>query len=128
MIPSFSSKGFGFKKKDKSEENDVSEVFDALEVSKEFLTESILISAYDIFYGHIPFSEELIFTDFTIIDSGGYETGTSYDLSTISKFNYDLKDWDIEKFESILSKWPEHKAAIAVSLIMEITDFTRKSN
>lgn len=115
LVPSFSSKGFGFKKKKVGEKNDVSEVADALEFSKEFLTESLLISAYDIFYNHIPFSEENICTDITFLDSGGYESGGTYDLSTVSKFNYDVKEWKVEFLEEVLNNWPEHKAAVAVS-------------
>lgn len=115
LIPSFSSKGFSFKKKKKKRDPDVSETLDALEYSKEFLTESLLISAYDIFYKHLPFTETSICTDVTIIDSGGYECGGTYDLSTTTKYNYDLKDWNIENYKKVLLEWPEHKAAIAVS-------------
>ncbi|MEO8398273.1 MAG: hypothetical protein ABI550_00515 [Ignavibacteriaceae bacterium] len=115
LVPSFSSKGFAFKKKKKKKDADVSESLDALEFSKEFLTESLLVSAYDMYHKHIPFTEEHISTEITFLDSGGYESGNAYDLSTTSKFNYDLKNWDLEKLKEVLNKWPEHKAAIAVS-------------
>ena len=71
LVPSFSSKGFGFKDKIKDSLFDVSEVTDALEFSKEFLTESLLVSAYDLFYAHIPYIESTLCTDLIIIDSGG---------------------------------------------------------
>ncbi len=115
MVPSFSSKGFAFKRKRKKTDNDVSEVVDALEFSKEFLTECILVSAYDIFHKHINFQEKDICTNVTIIDSGGYESGDTYDISTTTKFNYDLKEWDVNKLINVLDSWPEHKAAIVVS-------------
>ena len=115
LVPSFSSKGFAFKKKSKKKDPDVSEVAEALEFSKEFLTESLLVSAYDIYYNHIPFTEDDICTEITILDSGGYETGNSYDLSMTSKFNYDIKNWDVTKLEQMIQSWPEHKAAIIVS-------------
>lgn len=115
LVPSFSSKGFAFKKKKRKKDADVSESLDALEFSKEFLTESLLVSAYDIFHKHIPFTEDDISTEVTFLDSGGYESGNTYDISTTSKFNYDLKHWDLEKLKEVLNKWPEHKAAIAVS-------------
>lgn len=115
LIPSFSSKGFSFKRKKKKRDPDISETVDALEYSKEFLTESLLISAYDIYYKHLPFTEESICTDVTIIDSGGYECGGTYDLSTTTKYNYDLKEWNVDNYKKILMEWPEHKAAIAVS-------------
>lgn len=115
LVPSFSSKGFAFKKKKRKNDPDVSESLDALEFSKEFLTESLLVSAYDMYHKHIPFKEEDISTELTFLDSGGYESGNTYDISTISKFNYDLKHWDVEKLKEVLNNWPEHKAAIAVS-------------
>ncbi|WP_343748006.1 hypothetical protein [Fluviicola sp.] len=115
MVPSFSSKGYGFKKKRSKRAPDTSEVADAFQFAKEFLTETLLVSAYDIFYSHIPFDEDSICTELTFIDSGGYETGGGYDISATSKFNYDIKAWDVNQLNRVLSKWPEHKAAIAVS-------------
>lgn len=109
LVPSFSSKGFSFKK------NDESEAIDALKVSKEFLTESLLISAYDLYHKHFPFSEDNICTEVTIIDSGGYETSDIYDLSATTKYSYPIKDWSLEKYEEIICKWPEYKAGIIVS-------------
>lgn len=115
LVPSFSSKGFSFKKKQSKDDPDVSEVVDALEFSKEFLTESILISAYDIYHQHITFKEQDIFTEVTFIDSGGYETGAGFDMATTTKYNYDLKQWDKIQLEEVLSVWPKHKSAIVVS-------------
>ncbi len=115
MVPSFSSKGFGFKKKTKKKDPDVSEVVEALEISKEFLTECLLVSAYDIFHKHITFGEEQICTDITLLDSGGYESGETYDISTTSKYNYDVKEWKRENLETVLNNWPEYKPAIIVS-------------
>jgi hypothetical protein len=115
MVPSFSSRGFGFKKKVKKTHPDISEVMDALDFSKEFLTECMLVSAYDIFHKHISFKEEHMCTDVTLLDSGGYESGETYDISTTSKYNYAVKEWNKESLISILDTWPEYKAAIIVS-------------
>ncbi len=109
LVPSFSSKGFSF------DSRGVSEATDALNLSKEFLTECLLLSAYDLYHKHIPFSEEYLCTDFTIIDSGGYETSNIYDFSAIAKYSYPIKDWSLEKYESIIDQWPTHKAGIIVS-------------
>jgi len=109
LIPSFSSKGFSFDSKGQSEATD------ALNLSNEFLTESSLMSAYDLYYKHIPFSEEYICTDVTFIDSGGYETSDIYDFSAIAKYSYPVKDWDLDKYETIINGWPGHKAGIIVS-------------
>ncbi len=109
MIPSFSSKGFVFTKKG------VSEATELLKMSHEFLTESLLISAYDLHYKFIPHSEEVFPTEITIIDSGGYETSDIYDLSATSKYSYPIKKWDQVKYEKVIDSWPQHKAAMIVS-------------
>lgn len=110
LIPSFSSKGFSLNNKD------VSESTEALEVSKEFLTESLLISAYDIHHKHIPFLEEkYICTEVTFIDSGGYETSDVYDLSTTVKYIYPSKKWTLEEYKEVLNNWPKHKASVIIS-------------
>ncbi len=109
MVPSFSSKGFTFNKQQ------VSEATDALKVSKEFLTESILVSAYDLYHKHIPFSDEFLPTEITLIDRGGYETSDVYDLSASTKYSYPIKEWDLGKYEEILGLWPQHKAGMIVS-------------
>lgn len=109
MVPSFSSKGFIFNKAG------FSEAADALKVSKEFLTESLLVSAYDLYHKHLPFSDEFLPTDVTILDSGGYETSDVYDLSASSKYSYPVKQWDQKNYEEIINQWPRHKAGIIVS-------------
>jgi len=109
LVPSFSSKGFSFNKKN------VSEATTALKVSKEFLTECLLVSAYDLYHKHIPYSEEYICTEITFIDSGGYETSEIYDLSATAKYSYPTKKWALDKYEEILERWPKQKAGIIVS-------------
>lgn len=109
LIPSFSSKGFSFNNRGESEANG------ALTVSKEFLTESLLISAYDIFHGHFPVEDDYTITDLTVIDSGGYETSGFYDLSATTKHNYPIKDWSQDNLEEVLNRFPMHKAAVIVS-------------
>src|SRR4051812_1908777 len=80
LIPSFSSKGFSFNVKG------ASEAAEAIDLSKEFLTDSSLLSAYDLYHNHIPFTEDYICTDFTFLDSGGYETSEIYDFSATAKY------------------------------------------
>ena len=109
LVPSFSSKGFTFKK------NNISEIVDVLLMSQEFLTASALISAYDLYHEHIPFTEQILGTELTILDSGGYETSDIYDLSSTSKYSFPIKDWSQNKYEQIITKWPAHKAGIIVS-------------
>lgn len=111
LIPSFSSKGFARSKKD-----DKSEIGKILAFSGEFLTEAFLISAYDIFYGHIPpprslpFIPELIF-----LDSGGYEISTDRDYSSVIDPLPAPGPWNLPKLESVLSKWPDEIPLVIVS-------------
>lgn len=108
LVPSFSSKGFGFNSNGKSE---ISNIF---EVTSEYLTEIMLISAYDIAYDYIPMPDKAM-TDFTIVDSGGYEISNIHDLSTIYMQQGEKKEWDINKLKHIFDKWPEHIPGIFVS-------------
>src|SRR5437016_10206472 len=76
LIPSFSSRGFRSRQ---SGEKEVGKLFNA---SKEQLTESMLISAYDLFHKHLkPPARGL--TNITFVDSGGYEIADYQDLSEI---------------------------------------------
>src|SRR5688500_5201088 len=80
LIPSFSSKGFSVDK------DGISETATALKITSESIYESMLISAYDIHYGYIPLGEiSGAFPQITFVDSGGYETSDSFDLSTTFK-------------------------------------------
>jgi hypothetical protein len=111
LIPSFSSKGFAKSKKDSK-----SEVGIILAAAGEFLTETYLISAYDIYYGHLPGPSELPFTpEMIFLDSGGYEISTDRDYSSVIDPLPAPEKWDIEKWESIISAWPEEFPLVAVS-------------
>jgi hypothetical protein len=111
LIPSFSSKGFARSKKEKK-----SEIPKILEAAGEFLTEAFLISAYDIYYGHLPPADSLTASaDLIYVDSGGYEVSTDRDYSSVID-PLPLPDkWDIEKLYSVLDAWPDEKPAVIVS-------------
>ncbi len=66
LVPSFSSKGFGINK------DGDSEVRKICSVASEYLTETMLISAFDLSCGHLSMPDSAI-TELTFIDSGGYE-------------------------------------------------------
>lgn len=89
LIPSFSSKALV----------DIRPVFEALQAS---ITESLLISAYDIFYDRInaptsPFAEVLF------IDSGGYEISKDYDIMDPMYPSPEAHSWSIGQYIDVLN-------------------------
>jgi len=76
LVPSFSSKALGFNKGGKSE---LRKVFD---LASSGLTDIMLVSAFDLAYGHLePIARAI--TEVVIIDSGGYEVSDFQDFSAI---------------------------------------------
>jgi hypothetical protein len=111
LIPSFSSKGFA-----RSKKGEKSEIGNILAASGEFLTEAFLISAYDVFYGHIPKPKELPFTpEFIFLDSGGYEISTDRDYSSVIDPLPAAEPWDLPKLQSVLDEWPDEIPIVIVS-------------
>lgn len=110
LVPSFSSKGFGFNKEN------VSEASEALKFSIQFLTDSMLISAYDIFHKHLPKTEEFqTATEIIFLDSGGYETVEEHDLSAVFRHQCPIKEWNDKDYQSIIHEWPKHIPTVFVS-------------
>ncbi len=108
LIPSFSSKGFDIK-------NGKSEVRGYVELAKQFITESILISAYDLHYKFIPNINQMHFADITFIDSGGYETSNFYDFAEVKKKKSKSLKWNEKKHLENLKQWPNDYAAVLVN-------------
>ena len=100
FVPSFSSKGnLLIPRKD---ETYVSDNYDLLQVLDVRVSNSYLLSAYDVFYGFMPQDpNDWPYTDYLFIDSGGYEINDTYDLSERNKFNYNVFDWDIDKMKQV---------------------------
>jgi len=113
LIPSFSSKGWPFKKKSTGDE--YSEVKEIIEWTTEFTTEAVLFSAYDLYYKHYPGPNELgEIADVIFIDSGGYEKLEDHDLSSVYRMPWPSKEWDIDKLRVTLSAIPkEYNIVIA---------------
>jgi hypothetical protein len=111
LIPSFSSKGFAKSKKDGK--SDIGAIFAA---ASEFLTESYLISAYDVYYKNLPEPAQFTLTpELIFIDSGGYEISTDRDYSSVIDPLPAPEEWDISKWESVVSSWSGEIPAVAVS-------------
>lgn len=110
LVPSFSSKAFGFS------HDGQPEVHLVLDLCREFITSTCLISAYDVYYNYIPAPEDLgITVDLMFLDSGGYEVSEDRDLSAVDKPVHRPNDWDLQKLDAIASRWPEAIPAVFVS-------------
>lgn len=93
FVPSFSSKGNLFLPK--GNKRYVSDNYDLVNVLGIRLAESYLLSAYDIYYGFVPENpSDWPETKYLFVDSGGYETNDSFDLSERNKFNYHVMPWN----------------------------------
>ncbi|MFC1587483.1 hypothetical protein ACFL54_04150 [Planctomycetota bacterium] len=111
LIPSFSSKGFA-----RSQNNKKSEVIKILKTASEFITETCLISAYDIYYKHIPNAEKLPCNPTLLfLDSGGYEISRDRDYSSVIDPLPAPEPWSIKKWHSIVDSWPEELPAVIIS-------------
>ena len=111
LVPSFSSRGFGFSGKPEAR---TSEVSGPLEYCSAWLTETMLVSAYDLHHGHVPCMDrwpaELVF-----VDSGGYETGGYQELSALYVSDDPPKPWDEASLRCVLDHWPVESPAVFVS-------------
>ncbi len=112
LVPSFSSKGFVMLEED---DKKISESYNYIMVAKEFLWESMLVSAYDLHFDLIPKPEEFNCTEVTFIDSGGYETSKMVDLAGINQSNHDVQSWDEDGLKQTLATWPETMTGIIVN-------------
>ncbi|MGY6649574.1 hypothetical protein [Wenyingzhuangia sp. IMCC45574] len=108
LVPSYSSKGFAI-------HDGKSELCNTMEFAKEFIYESQLISAYDVYHNHMPNIDSINSTQITIIDSGGYETSNNFDLSETRKYDRGTKEWTQDLLEEFISNWTDLHPAIIVS-------------
>jgi len=114
FVPSYSSKGFALEQKKGGKFK--SEVCQAIIIAKEMLVESQLVSAYDLHYEYLLDPSEFISTELTFIDSGGYETSSSFDLSETRRCNTEHEEWNIDLLNKVIEKWQyERFPAVIVS-------------
>lgn len=111
LVPSFSSKGFSYSRADGK-----SEIRGIIRTCSEFITDVCLLSAYDIFYGHVqPAGELPLRAELTFIDSGGYEVSRDRDYSAVIDAGPCPDAWDREKLESVYDSWPDELPAVFVN-------------
>lgn len=109
LVPSFSSKAFGFGHGGKPE------VHRVLDVAQEYITRTCLVSAYDVHYGYVPRPQDLTITvDLMFLDSGGYEVSDDRDLSAVEKPVHRPEEWDVAKLRAIWDRWPDTLPAVLV--------------
>lgn len=123
LVPSFSSKGSILNKvkpAPDAEGEDISEIDDAMKQCKELLTEPILVSAYDLHHKHFPSFEDIqTLPELVFIDSGGYETSSEFELSTVYNYPHSPKDWSEKELRETLDAWPAHVPAVFVNFDSE---------
>src|SRR5580704_18024590 len=83
LLPSFSSKGFP-------------KVQKIIKACEEYISDEILVSAYDVSYGTL--SPEFDFASAIFLDSGGYEASRDADLSEIYEGDHVGKEWSPERY------------------------------
>jgi hypothetical protein len=76
----------------------------------------MLVSAYDIYYGHLPKPQRFpAAPQLTIVDSGGYETGSDYDLSAVYQYGHVTREWTLSRLQTVLRDWPSDLDAAFVN-------------
>lgn len=100
LVPSFSSKGFA-------------DIGVAWEYFSRQIRDTLLLSAYDLFYGNINMPKQG--ADVVFIDSGGYEATVEYDLAETIHTPYQPKEWDAERHCLALEKVDTLSALVLVS-------------
>ena len=115
FVSSFSSKGFRFiRSKGKLK----SEVVELVKLAAEYLSETVLLSAYDLKYYLPPpnkLRQERFLPKLVFLDSGGYETIDDYDFSEAYKHPVIVKPWSPDHHKKILDAWPKYFPAVIIS-------------
>jgi len=120
LVPSFSSKGFRVTQAGKAPE-----LLELFCWGAEFLTDSCLLSAFDMYYGLCPRPEDMpLNLNLTIIDSGGYEISDNQDLSSVYSAPVRAQDWDRDKLREVLDRWPADRDSVFVSFDHPVERYT----
>jgi hypothetical protein len=109
LIPSFSSKAF-LKEADKN----LPEIRWIWTNVKDYLTDTALISSYDIYYDYLPV--ELDGPNILFVDSGGYEKQKDDELSRVLHGVFKPPKWSPEEHTQAISKIKTFSSLALVSL------------
>lgn len=110
LVPSFSSKGFS------RDSAGLSEIGKILETTAEFITDSFLVSAYDVKHGHVPTPDRLpCRPELIFLDSGGYEISAERDFSAVEEPRLPSIGWSVSDLLSVHDAWPKELATVFIS-------------
>jgi len=84
-----------------------------LRFTKEFITEPILISAYDVYYKKSI--KDITFPEMIFLDSGGYECIKDLCYSQVYYSKDKPNKWNIKLYSKVLNSWPRKISTIAIS-------------
>lgn len=108
LVPSFSSKGFPFFR-DRESRVLHSEATLALEAMTPFITESLLVSAYDIHHKYLRGPKRSYTNkDLVFIDSGGYELSDFWDSTEPNQGSYTPRPFKENEYLSVLKSLPKN--------------------
>lgn len=104
LVPSFSSKTF--------QDEQVAQIIEYMATP---ITDEILISAYDLYYGEIK--KKITFPSLVFLDSGGYEASDEIDLSDTGKKKRwaQALQWTIDRHKRVLRRWDYDPPTVIVS-------------
>lgn len=102
LLPSFSSKTF--------QDERVAQIIECMSGP---ITDAILVSAYDLYYGKIR--KKLTFPSLVFLDSGGYEASEDIDFSDTGKRLHKPAKWTIDRYNRVLTKWDYEPPTVIVS-------------
>lgn len=101
LLPSFSSKGFP-------------RVAETLKAMEEYISDEILVSAYDLHHRHVK--QSLDFASLVFLDSGGYEAAKEYELSeTFERAHCPDQSWSSKDHNCIIQNWSCKSPTVFVS-------------
>lgn len=100
LVPSFSSKGFP-------------EVEKILKTTEEFISDGILVSAYDVHYEKVPSAYD--FPEYIFLDSGGYEASKDVEFSDLGYTVHEPQEWTEDKHRSVVEAWSNTVPTILIS-------------
>lgn len=105
LLPSFSSKAL--------QNESVDEIVDYMAAT---ITDEVLISAYDLYYGDLKSSRLRSFASAVFLDSGGYEATKDTDLSDTGETSYEPLKWTQTQLKDALAnKWNFEIPTVLVS-------------